>query len=567
MVMLFIFLSANAQKEGNHKLINERNPAEISPMFEEYFFNGVSEMLINNYDKAVEQFQLALKENPFSDACFYNLGKCNVKLMKYTEAEKNFIQAKNIDPQNKWYYQSLADLYEAGRKYEIEGELYDEMITQFPNNSDYYISRANVFLYLNKPKDALKIYQKLEKKFGASDAVLVQEYNIYLDYGKTDDAVDIMERLIEKYPSDSRYYQMVAQAYFKAGKDEKGLEVFRRLLEKNPYDGNAQLAVADYNMKHGLIEEGVVLLKKAFQNKDVDLDSKIQILYGNYLMRNVLTEQQKKDAFELAEILVSIYPNEAKTHALYGDLLYNEKMTNAAHEQYLKSIALQNNVFAVWQQLMFCNVELKNPQRQIEESLKGLEIFPNQPLLYFFNGVAKIELKQYKEALEELKMGLNLVVDNPNLNNQFLINIAEAAYRIKDYPQSDEAFEKALEIDPKNSLTLNNYAFYLSERGDKLDLAEEMSKKSLAMKPDNSSYQDTYGWILYKKGNFEEAAVWIKKALEQETNSADVLEHYGDVQYKLNNVEEALIYWRKAKDAGSESKVLEQKINDKKLLD
>jgi Tfp pilus assembly protein PilF len=73
---------------------------------------------------------------------------------------------------------------------------------------------------------------------------------------------------------------------------------------------------------------------------------------------------------------------------------------------------------------------------------------------------------------------------------------------------------------------LNNYAYYLSLRNEKLDKAEEMSKKSNEIDRDNASYNDTYGWILYGLGKYEDAKLWLEKAIANgASENAVILEH------------------------------------------
>ena len=111
---------------------------------------------------------------------------------------------------------------------------------------------------------------------------------------------------------------------------------------------------------------------------------------------------------------------------------------------------------------------------------------------------------------------------------------------------------------------LNNYAYYLSLQGRDLDKAKKMAEKAVELDPDNASNQDTYGWVLYKLGQYEEALEWIGKSVNNHnTDNAEVLEHYGDVLFKLGREEEALEYWKRAFEAGEGgSEFLEQKANE-----
>jgi Tfp pilus assembly protein PilF len=129
-----------------------------------------------------------------------------------------------------------------------------------------------------------------------------------------------------------------------------------------------------------------------------------------------------------------------------------------------------------------------------------------------------------------------------------------------------QAYEKSLALKYNNPYVLNNYAYYLSLKGKDLEKAERMSKKAVELEPDNASFQDTYGWVLFMMGRYREAAVWIQKAVNnpEESPSAEVLEHYGDVLFKLDDPAQALEYWNRALEKGGGSENLRKKITDKK---
>ena len=198
-----------------------------------------------------------------------------------------------------------------------------------------------------------------------------------------------------------------------------------------------------------------------------------------------------------------------------------------------------------------------------------MTLFPDQPLSYFFSGLAKIQLKKYTEAIDDLNTGVKLVVDDKVLEVNFYSSIGDAYQEMKNFEKSEENYEKALAINPKAEGVLNNYSYYLSLRGEHLEKAEAMSKLSNEIKPNSASFEDTYGWIMYKQGKFKEAQIWIEKSLQHGSDkSATVLEHYGDVLYKIGEIQKALDYWQQAKSAGDgASDQLDKKILDKKLPD
>ena len=94
-----------------------------------------------------------------------------------------------------------------------------------------------------------------------------------------------------------------------------------------------------------------------------------------------------------------------------------------------------------------------------------------------------------------------------------------------------------------------------------------MAKKAVELDPENSSNQDTYGWVLFQQGKYKEAREWISKAVENEKESAVVIEHYGDVMWKLGDRKQALELWEKALKSGEGSEFLKKKVEEKNYFD
>ena len=116
---------------------------------------------------------------------------------------------------------------------------------------------------------------------------------------------------------------------------------------------------------------------------------------------------------------------------------------------------------------------------------------------------------------------------------------------------------------------LNNYAYYLSERGEQLQKAEDMSYKTVKAEPRNSTYLDTYAWILFMENRYTEAKVYIEQALQNMDESMDnsvILEHAGDIYVQNQEIDKALEYWGTAFEKKPDNDLLDRKIKLKKYL-
>jgi tetratricopeptide (TPR) repeat protein len=356
--------------------------------------------------------------------------------------------------------------------------------------------------------------------------------------------------------------------YQSMGEKQKALDTYNKILEFDPENPYIHLSLADYYRNEGDKERSVAELKKAFQNKELDIDTKISILSSYYQLID-LHPELKDQAMEMAVLLVETHPSEPRAHAVYGDFLSKDKKFKEARAEYIRARELGSKDFVVYNQILFLDSQEQNWDAMIKDSEEAMSLFPDQPLVYFFNGLAKIQKKKYADAVTVLNSGVKMVVDNKPLEGQFYSSLGEAYNELKDYSRSDDNFEKALAINPKDANVLNNYSYFLSLRGEKMEKAEAMSKLSNELEPNQASYQDTYGWIMFKMGKYEDAKIWIGKALSAGSdNSATVLEHYGDVLFKLGDTQNALEYWNKAKAAGDgASEFLDRKIMEKKFFE
>ena len=116
-------------------------------------------------------------------------------------------------------------------------------------------------------------------------------------------------------------------------------------------------------------------------------------------------------------------------------------------------------------------------------------------------------------------------------------------------------------------MCLNNYAYYLSELGQQLNKAEQMSYKTIKAEPKNATYLDTYAWILFMQQRYAEAKVYIEQALQNDSDSsAVIIEHAGDIYIQNKEPERAVELWKQALTKDPGNKVLIRKIKQRKYL-
>ncbi len=532
------------------------------------FFNASKEKILGNPDKAASLYSEVIRKDPGNAASMYELANIYVDQKKYADALFFSRSAYLIDRRNSWYALSYAEILQKNKKFNDAAVVLGHLVEDFPDHPDFYFALANAFIYAERPMDAIKAYDKLEMKIGITKEVSLQKTRLYQRVKKPEKAIEEIKKLIKNDSKDSQAYAMLAEIYQSMNNHEKALETYNLILTIDPENPYIHLSLADYYRNNGEKEKSVEELKKAFLNKELDIDTKINILSSYYTLIGIHPELQVQ-ALEMCELLIATHPSEPHAYAVYGDFLNQDKKFDKAREQYLIATKLGSKEFIVYSQILYLDSQLQLWDSLLIDSQNAMDIFPDQPIVYFFHGIANIQKKNFDVAISSLNTGVKMVVDNKNLEGQFYTNLGDAYNELKNYSKSDENYEKALLLNSKDANVLNNYAYYLSIREDSLEKAEQMSRLSNELEPLQASYQDTYGWIMYKLNKLEEAKIWIEKAISNgANNSGAVLEHYGDILFKLGDTARAFENWQKAKEAGDgTSEFLDKKILEKKLFE
>ncbi len=536
-------------------------------LFKRLFFDANKERILGNYDMAETLFAQALKVDPNSAPTMYELASIYAFQNNKSQALFYSKKAASIDPKNVWYQLQYASCLKDNKMLPEVAVVYERLVKDNPKNFDFYYELANIYLFLNKLNDAVKVYNRIEEAIGITEEASMQKLKIYKADNSFDKSVDEAKKLIRTFPREAKYYGILGELYQDKGLSDKAFEAYNDLIRIDSTNAYVHLSLADYyrNLKQN--DKAFQEIKIAFRSKELDIDTKVKILLSYYDITENFPEL-KTDSDELCKIIVAVHPDEAKAFAVYGDFLYRDKKFELARTQYRKAIALDNEKYALWNQLLIIESELSDYPAMQKESKEALELFPNQPGAYFFNGVSNYQLKNYEEVITVMSQGKEFVFDNNLLLAQFYATIGDAQNQLKKNEESDAAYDKSLEYDPTNASVLNNYAYFLSLRNKNLEKAETMSKKSNSLQPNTSSYQDTYGWILYQMKKYDDAKVWIGKALDNGGRSnGTLLEHYGDILFQLGEMESAIQYWTDAKKHGASSTLLNKKIVDKKLYE
>lgn len=558
--------------EGNKpRNAGDVEPEQVRPdvdtRFQEQFFKAQLEKAKGNMPKAYEIFEECLKIEPNNAAAHYELGKMDLQILNNAQAALDHAKkCVESDKTNAWYHLLLADSYSALAKYDLAIKSYNEVARLNPDDPNVLYSKANAQLYAGKYQDAINTYDELEKKSGPFEELTMQKHQLYLQINNQEKAGLELEKLADAYPEEPRYWGMAAQFYRDAGMEEKWKAALESMKKINPESGQIHFQLSEYYAAKGDSKKSYDELKLAFQTTDLGIDQKMMVLL-KYLSLTDFKPEFSSQAYELLELTEQLHLSEAKIYSIYGDFLYRDGKKKEAVEKYSKARDLDPSIRLIWDQILIIQSELQAYDAMAVDSRKAVELFPTIPDFYYYNGVANERLKKYKEALDALLPGKEMVIDNDDMLIRFYSAIGECYHYTSQHAKSDEAYDEAIRLDSRNVFVLNNYAYYLSLRKEKLEKAADMSRQCNELSPGIASFEDTYAWILFQQGKYQDALTWIEKALSRGETNGELLEHLGDILFKLGRTQEALAKWKEAQSMGGASERISQKIDQQKFID
>ena len=528
------------------------------------FIEANREKILGNYENAAYLYKEVLKKDGKTHAAYYELARIHDVLDQDSEALKAIQQAIKNDGSNAWYRMFLGDVYDKKRDYKGAARVYEDLIKDAPNQDYYYYKMAYYLVKAREANKAIKVYDQLEDIIGITAEVCQKKHRLYLGMGNSKKAALELQKLIDAYPSAIEHRHALASFYQQTTQTEKAQAEYRRILEVDPLDAPAQIALANFSKKSGKEVSYLQSLHPIFQQAELDIDSKIRELIP-YIQKVAQTGDTELAAagIQLAEILVEVHPQQAKSYSAYGDLLYYSNQKEKALAQYRQAIKLDDSVFPIWEQVMYIALETERPALLEEYAAEAIDLFPNQAKAYYFSGIAKEAQAQYRQAISEFQQALLMSRKKPQLQVDLYQRLGLAYHRTQNYEKADRAFEDALALNPKQPDVLYHYSSTLADRGVQLERAKQMAARCNELAPNRAPYQDAYGWVLYRLKDFEGAKEWIGKALKNGgQNDAGTLEHYGDVLAQLKDEADALRYWQKAASLGNPSEGLQKKISE-----
>lgn len=435
--------------------------------------------------------------------------------------------------------------------------IYETLEKNRPDNVSIVANHADLLLRAQRLDEAIGLYRRLEKSLGRNPALTQRITNVLIWQGDTLGALAEIDDLIAAQPRSVEALQLGASAASQFGHPDKALAYIDLAKELDPTNGTTYYYAANVYKALGRTDDYDAAIRGAITGDDLERDAKIELLrfYINEEMTRDGEGHERIDPLFMS--LVSQYTHDYQIRVIYMSYLAAQQRWDEAAEQMEQAVAVRPDDSDDFIMLARLYGSANNLDGLLSATACGLERHPSAIELYQLRAAAFTRRKDYNEAIRTLRDALRLDSIPALERSDLYRDIADLGQQQKVDPDSiGEYYEKSLELNPENDLTMNNYAYWLATSGGDLMRAKDLIAKAIVFEPGSATYYDTYAWVCYKLGELQDAKRYIDMAIlfdksEQEGNPesmAEMLSHAADIYERLGQKDKADDYRRRCAD-------------------
>ena len=548
-----------------------------SRKYDAFFLEAICQQEKGNHDAAFDLLTHCVEIDSTRSEAFYYLARYYDYLKDKDKALAYSEKAVQLEPDNETYLETLANTYVSRRNYDLAIDVMERIFDKNRDREDVLSMLVQLYEQQKDYEGAIRTLSRLETLEGKSERLSMAKSDLYTQKGDKKAAISEMKQLADQYPNDLNYRCLYGNTLYLNGQQKKALAIYNDILKKDPDSRSAQMAMLSHYNEINDSVQAHVWLERMLMNKNATTQDRVM------LFRQLIGESERSGG-DSTQVL-SLFHRVLNTPLADADLaifcatyMNLKKMPSDSISPVLEhALALEPTNAAARLQLVGYAWEAGNRDRVIELCQDARQYNPDEMAFYYYQGIAYYQKDQLDQALNAFQNGIGVITpqSDPSIVSDFYAVMGDILHQKGQTREAFVAYDSCLVWKDDNIGCLNNYAYYLSELGEQLDKAEQMSYRTIKAEPKNATYLDTYAWILFMQQRYSEAKIYIDQTLQYDNDtSAVLLEHAGDIYYQAGDKDQALNYWQQALErssANSEVKddrkqILIRKIKLKKYL-
>lgn len=410
------------------------NPEEIAAVddaFENNFYEALTQKAIENYDRAIISLQKCLDKEANNPVIYHELGKNYLALKQYAEAQNAFQKAVDLNPTERWYWNGLYDVFYETKDYNNAIRIVTKLI-EF--KKDFQDDLVSLYMYTNQKDKALALLNEMEQTTNLSQTMEFYKLQLERSPEVNKPQKDDLEAAIKKNPLVEQNYIDLIYQYSESNNEEKAFEVAKQLAENIPNSDWAHVSLVKFYLNNNDGQNATTSMFKVLESTKIDNKIKHRV-FNEYL---IFASNNPENSSNLEKAITILDEdrtvNVSKEVAKY--FLKKDRLDEAIL-YFEKSIKNQPEDFESFEFLMQLLVQKKQYEKVDNYANHQLELYPTQASLYYYSGVALLNLNKTKEAISKLEEGADFVVENPALEKEFYTQLAKAYEKLGDVKKKE----------------------------------------------------------------------------------------------------------------------------------
>ena len=553
-----------------HSTVNNQQ-SPVNKTYDHFFLEAMVQRQKGNHDAAFDLLRHCRDLNPDAPEVYYYLGQYYGALKDQEQSMACVKRAAELDPDNTTYLETLAQTYISMQDYASAIPVVKSIYERDKSQEDMLEMLFQLYQQTEDYQSAIDVLELMEQNDGKSERLSFAKSAIYNRLGNSKAAIAEMADLARQYPNDLNYKAIYGETLMMNDQKKKALAVYEEILREDPENTRVLLSLRTYYQGEGKSEIADSLTERVLMNRNTATEEKVR------LVRQEITASEAAggDSTRVMRLfgkLLAQPQTDAEMALLCASYMNAKKMPRDSVCPVLeKAVALSPDYAPARMQLVAYAWEADDMDKVISLCQEARQYTPDEMLFYYYQGIAYYKRDSLESALSAFQNGIGVINDNsdPAIVSDFYAVMGDILHQKGLAEAAFAAYDSCLVWKDDNVGCLNNYAYYLSERGERLTQAEEMSYKTVKAEPKNATYLDTYAWILFMQGRYAEAKIYIDQALqnmEKSEGNAVIIEHAGDIYAQNKDIDRAVSFWQDAQQQKPEDQLLIRKIKLKKYI-
>ena len=539
--------------------------------FEYFFLEAGRQHAANNYSAAMDLFEHARQIDPNAAETYFYLSMYHSQLKQDSLALHYLEKAIQLAPENQTYAENLAQHYIGKQQYDKAIDAYEDLYARNHGNTDALHILVQLYQQQKNFPMMLKTISRLETEEGESEQYTLSKMRIYEMMDDKKAAYQELKSLVDQHPLDMQYKTMLGNWLVQHDRQKEAYKCFTDVLKEEPDNSYAQMSLYDYYNATRQEQLAGQMLDKILMSPKSDLETKV-MMYRSFIQKNESEGGDSTKVIALFDKALNVAHPSADVAEMKAAYMSLKKMpADSVCRAFEKVLTIAPDNVNARMQLVQMLWNEKKYDLVSQQCKAAQEYNPEEMVFYYFGGMAYYQKDKEDEALREFRLGLAQVnAQSPaDLVSDLYAVTGDILHKKGEEQEAFAAYDSCLQWKDDNVMALNNYAYYLSEKGVDLHKAESMSYKTIKAEPNNGTYLDTYAWILFMEERYADAKTYIDQALKNRDSTADnstVIEHAGDIYYMNGMADESVDFWKKAYTGENQTEVLAWKIKNRQYI-